>query len=169
MTYSDVSFHIYIYVQYRLLYASLPSVFSTLIPAPISRILRLPHLVDHFCFQLLSFTYYLHQSYPLSPNYFYYAVSIILFFLHISWRSLFSTNKLPCYFIVEVYVPFILVSCRGVKLTTHPHLVPRSKNAWNYTSTPPVRLHGVVLSWAQGQLWFHVFEMFSRYLSSITH
>jgi hypothetical protein len=29
---------------------------------------------------------------------------------------------------------------------THPHLVPRSKNAWCYTSTPPTRLHGVVLS-----------------------
>jgi hypothetical protein len=25
---------------------------------------------------------------------------------------------------------------RGVKLTTHLHLVPRSKNAWRYTSTP---------------------------------
>jgi hypothetical protein len=24
--------------------------------------------------------------------------------------------------------------------------VPRSKNAWSYTSTPPMRLHGVVLS-----------------------
>jgi hypothetical protein len=24
----------------------------------------------------------------------------------------------------------------GVKLTTHLHLVPRSKNEWNYTSTP---------------------------------
>jgi hypothetical protein len=34
----------------------------------------------------------------------------------------------------------------GVKLTTHLHLVPRSKNVWNYTSTPPVRFHGVVLS-----------------------
>jgi hypothetical protein len=30
----------------------------------------------------------------------------------------------------------------GVKLTTHIHLVPRSKNAWSYTSTP-IRLHGV--------------------------
>jgi hypothetical protein len=28
----------------------------------------------------------------------------------------------------------------------HLHLVPRSKNEWSYTSTPPVRLHGVVLS-----------------------
>jgi hypothetical protein len=27
-------------------------------------------------------------------------------------------------------------SGRGVKLTTHLHLVPRSKNAWSYTSTP---------------------------------
>jgi hypothetical protein len=34
----------------------------------------------------------------------------------------------------------------GVKLTTHLHLVPRSKNEWRYTSTPPIRLHGVVLS-----------------------
>jgi hypothetical protein len=24
----------------------------------------------------------------------------------------------------------------GVKLTTHLHLVPRSKNEWSYTSTP---------------------------------
>jgi hypothetical protein len=34
----------------------------------------------------------------------------------------------------------------GVKLTTHLHLMPRSKNEWSYTSTPPVRLHGVVLN-----------------------
>jgi hypothetical protein len=27
-----------------------------------------------------------------------------------------------------------------------PHLVPRSNNAWSYTSTLPIRLHGVVLS-----------------------
>jgi hypothetical protein len=34
----------------------------------------------------------------------------------------------------------------GVKLTTHLHLVSRSKNEWSYTSTSPIRLHGVVLS-----------------------
>jgi hypothetical protein len=34
---------------------------------------------------------------------------------------------------------------RGVKLTTHLHLVPRSKNAWCYTSTLSINLHGVVL------------------------
>jgi hypothetical protein len=28
----------------------------------------------------------------------------------------------------------------------HSHLMPRSKNEWSYTSIPPVRLHGVVLS-----------------------
>jgi hypothetical protein len=37
-------------------------------------------------------------------------------------------------------------SGRGVKLTTHLPLVPRSKNEWSYTSTPPICLHGVVLS-----------------------
>jgi hypothetical protein len=26
------------------------------------------------------------------------------------------------------------------------HLVPRSKNEWSYIATPPIRLHGVVLS-----------------------
>jgi len=26
------------------------------------------------------------------------------------------------------------------------HLVPKSKNTWNYTSTPQIRLHGVLLS-----------------------
>jgi hypothetical protein len=40
-----------------------------------------------------------------------------------------------------------------VKLTTHLHLVPRSKNAWSHTSTPPIRLHGAVLSETQGQLY----------------
>jgi len=32
-----------------------------------------------------------------------------------------------------------------MKLTTHLQLVPRSKNAWRYTFTPPIRLRGVVL------------------------
>jgi len=37
-------------------------------------------------------------------------------------------------------------SDRGVKLTTHLQIVPRSKNAWSYTSTPTILLHGLVLS-----------------------
>jgi len=36
------------------------------------------------------------------------------------------------------------------------------KNAWSNTSTPPIRLHGVVLSYAQGQLaWTHISEGFT--------
>jgi len=41
-----------------------------------------------------------------------------------------------------------------MKLTTHLYLVSRSKNAWSYTSTPPICLHGVVRSEAaQRQLY----------------
>jgi hypothetical protein len=32
---------------------------------------------------------------------------------------------------------------RGVTLTTHTHLVPRSRMSGSYTSSPPKRLHGV--------------------------
>jgi len=38
-----------------------------------------------------------------------------------------------------------------VKLTIH--LVPRSKNAWSYTSTP-IRLHGVVFSLKKKDMGF---------------
>jgi hypothetical protein len=34
----------------------------------------------------------------------------------------------------------------GRKLTIHLYLVLRSKSEWSYTSTPPLSLHGVVLS-----------------------
>jgi hypothetical protein len=34
----------------------------------------------------------------------------------------------------------------SVTLSTHLHLVPRSKNEWSYTFTPPIRLHGVMLN-----------------------
>jgi hypothetical protein len=34
-----------------------------------------------------------------------------------------------------------------VKLTTHLQLVPKPKNAWSYISIPPIRFHGVVLSY----------------------
>jgi hypothetical protein len=32
---------------------------------------------------------------------------------------------------------------RGMTLTTHPHLVPRSSMSRSYISSPPKRLHGV--------------------------
>jgi hypothetical protein len=38
----------------------------------------------------------------------------------------------------------------------HFHLVPRSKNEWSYTSTSPIRLRGVVISLAQGQLYLYL-------------
>jgi hypothetical protein len=31
------------------------------------------------------------------------------------------------------------------------------KNAWSYTSTPPINLHAVVLSKAQGQLYLYLY------------
>jgi hypothetical protein len=34
----------------------------------------------------------------------------------------------------------------GRETSHHLRLVPRSKNAWSYTSTPPILLHGVVLN-----------------------
>jgi hypothetical protein len=42
--------------------------------------------------------------------------------------------------------PSLGVKRPGHELTTHLHLVQRSKNDWSYTSTPPIRLNGVVLS-----------------------
>ena len=33
-------------------------------------------------------------------------------------------------------------SGRSVALTTHPHLAPRLKKEWSYTSTPPLGFHG---------------------------
>jgi hypothetical protein len=38
---------------------------------------------------------------------------------------------------------FLGLSDRGVELTTHPHLAPRLKKEYSYTSTPPLGLHGL--------------------------
>jgi len=45
------------------------------------------------------------------------------------------------------------VPLRHVPEQIYLHLVPRSKNEWSYTSTPPLHLHGVVLK-AQGNFTF---------------
>jgi hypothetical protein len=37
------------------------------------------------------------------------------------------------------------VKRQGVKLATHLYLMLRSKDAWSYTPSPPIYLHGVVL------------------------
>jgi hypothetical protein len=40
---------------------------------------------------------------------------------------------------------------RPVREADHPlHLVPRSKNEWSYSSTPPILFHGMVLSQSTG-------------------
>jgi hypothetical protein len=36
------------------------------------------------------------------------------------------------------------------------------KYAWSYISTPPIRLHEVVLSWARGQLYFFLSDLVRR-------
>jgi len=37
---------------------------------------------------------------------------------------------------------FKFLEIRGMKLTTHLRLVPRSNNGWSFTSTPSILLHG---------------------------
>jgi hypothetical protein len=55
------------------------------------------------------------------------------------------------------YIAFTLSTLlRGVKLTTHLHVVPRLKNAWSYTSTPPLPFHGVVLSLKRAQVQLYL-------------
>jgi hypothetical protein len=44
----------------------------------------------------------------------------------------------------------------GVKLTTHLHIVLRSKNEWSYTSTPQYAFMAWFLVKAQGQLYLYL-------------
>jgi hypothetical protein len=44
-----------------------------------------------------------------------------------------------------------------VKLTTHLRLVPRSKNGWSCTSTPPMRLQRVVITWGSAETTFYIY------------
>jgi hypothetical protein len=46
---------------------------------------------------------------------------------------------------------------RGVKLTTHLHLVPRSKNEWNYTSAPQYAFMVWCLVKVQGQIYIYLY------------
>jgi hypothetical protein len=49
---------------------------------------------------------------------------------------------------------------RGVYEADHsyPYSV-EVKNAWSYNPTPPIRPHGMVISYVQGQLYFNLHEM----------
>jgi hypothetical protein len=46
-----------------------------------------------------------------------------------------------------------MYSGRSVALTTHPHLVPRSKKEWSYPSTPTLDLRGLLL----GELYLYLY------------
>jgi hypothetical protein len=48
---------------------------------------------------------------------------------------------------------------RGVTLTAHPHLMPRSRMSWSYTSSAPKRKHGV---WRTALLCFGSTATFTK-------
>jgi hypothetical protein len=52
--------------------------------------------------------------------------------------------------------PSLGVKRPGVKLTTHLHLVPRSKNEWSYTSIPQYAFMAWCSVEAQGQLYLYL-------------
>jgi hypothetical protein len=51
-----------------------------------------------------------------------------------------------------------------MKMTTYLHLVPRSKNEWNYTSTPQYAFMAWCLVKAQGQLYLYLYCMICLFL-----
>jgi hypothetical protein len=51
-------------------------------------------------------------------------------------RLALRSNQLPVKWVPGVISPG-LKRCRGVTLTTHPNLVPRSRTSRSYTSSPP--------------------------------
>jgi hypothetical protein len=65
-------------------------------------------------------------------------------------------KRRPCYHFLTLKNRLTLFSVpyRGVKRpgreADHSPSSAEVKNAWNYTSDPPIHLYGVVLSWAQG-------------------
>jgi hypothetical protein len=60
----------------------------------------------------------------------------------------------PAQWVPEVLSPGIKRG-RGVTLTTHPHLVPKSRMSRSYISSPPWRLHGLA-----GKLYFYFMTFF---------
>jgi hypothetical protein len=79
-----------------------------------------------------------------------------------TWREAGEDCIMRSFITCTLHQIFLRWSYQGgwsIKLTTHRRIVLRSKNAWSYTSTPSIRLHGVVLR-AQGQLYFHLCLLF---------
>jgi hypothetical protein len=74
-----------------------------------------------------------------------------IFLFTIAFRTALGPTKSPIQ-----WVPGALslgVKRPGCEADHSPPSSAEVKNAWSYTSTPTVRLHGVVLSPAQGQLY----------------
>jgi len=62
-----------------------------------------------------------------------------------SWLS-YLFLKVCFMFVLTIVLLQSGVFTQDMMLTTHLHLVLRSKNEWHYNSIPPICLHGVVLS-----------------------
>jgi hypothetical protein len=60
-----------------------------------------------------------------------------------------SSEAYPASYLIGTRGPFLGVKCgRGLMLTTHPHLMSRSRMIRSYISSPPWHLHDVA-----GQLY----------------
>jgi hypothetical protein len=68
-------------------------------------------------------------------------------------RPVLRPTQLPTQRVPGILFPGVKLG-RGVTLTIHPHLVPRSRMTWSYISSPPWRLHSIA-----GQLYFTYFRL----------
>jgi hypothetical protein len=76
-------------------------------------------------------------------------ITILLFGEALSYKAPhYSLLKLPATssLLGGCIGPISFMFCTGAEV----------KNAWSYTSTSPIHLHGVVLSYAQGQLYLYL-------------
>jgi hypothetical protein len=71
------------------------------------------------------------------------------------WQFFFSPPPKPA------LGPTQPLCARGMKLTTHLHLVPRSKNAWSHTSTPQYAFMAWFLVKIQGQIYLYLLHKHS--------
>jgi len=87
-------------------------------------------------------------------------VSFFFIMYHYSLAQIYLTLQVFCFALFYILVLYVISWTYGSNLTTvetkilpvlnpystHLHLVPRSKNEWSCTFTPPIRFHVVVFS-----------------------